>query len=238
MRDVRRLVVLSILTATAFAGLRAARGDIWVREDKDGVLHFTNLTPGGGHGWKQVYKIGPGKAQAVSGTVGGCKESRADVVPSRDRAPERFTRFDAHIHDAAALYQLPEALVRSIIKVESDYDPRVVSCAGARGLMQIMPSVEKDMGIDDVWDPRQNIMGGTRLLRKLANRFHGDLTLTIAGYHAGAGAIEKYKGVPPYETTQLYVQLVRKQWQKFKARYGATPPPLPEVASQAEAKAE
>jgi hypothetical protein len=215
----------------------SARGDIWVREDADGVLHFTNMSLPG-RGWRRVYKTGPGKAMAISGTIGGCKESRADVVPATDRSPERYTRYDRDIRDAAALYQLPEALIRAVIRIESDYDPRVVSCAGARGLMQIMPSVEKDMGIDDVWDPRQNIMGGTRLLRKLANRFAGDVDLTIAGYHAGAGAVEKYHGVPPYETTQLYLQLVRKQYAKFKSRYGVVPPPLATAAAPSPQKVE
>jgi hypothetical protein len=215
---------LRLLAALAVLWPAVARADIWAHEDAEGVLHFTNISPTG-KGWKKLYKSGPGKAQAVSGTVGGCKESRADVVPARDRAPDRYQRYDRHIHDAAALYQLPEALIRAVIKVESDYDPRVVSCAGARGLMQIMPVVEHDMGIDDVWDPRQNIMGGTRLLRKLANRFGGDLTLTIAGYHAGAGAIEHYHGVPPYDTTHFYLELVTKQYQKFKARLGGLPPP-------------
>jgi hypothetical protein len=216
--------VAGVLFVVVLGSTGVARGDIWVREDANGVLHFTNLSPPG-RGWKKVYKTGPGKAMAVSGTVGGCRESRADVVSAQDRSPDRYARYDRHIRDAAALYQLPEALIRAVIKIESDYDPRVVSCAGARGLMQIMPVVEKDMGIDDVWDPRQNIMGGTRLLRTLANRFHGDVTLTIAGYHAGAGAILKYHGVPPYDTTHLYLGLVRKQFERFKARFGIQPPP-------------
>lgn len=210
-----------------------AHADIWVKEDSEGVLHFTNLSPQGG-GWRKVYKTGPGKAQTISGATSfaGCKESRNDAVPATDRAPDRYTRYDRHIRDAAALYQMPEAFIRAIIKVESDYDPKVVSCAGARGLMQIMPSVEKDMGIDDVWDPRQNIMGGTRMLRTLANKFGGDLTLTIAGFHAGAGAIQKYHGVPPYDTTHLYLQMVKKQYDKFKSKYGAVPPPMAEAAPQ------
>jgi soluble lytic murein transglycosylase-like protein len=221
---VRAFVLALVLVPTL------ARADIWVREDPDGVLHFTNIGPKGG-GWRKIYKTGPGKAQAVSGTVGGCRESRADVVPANDHSPERYSRYDRDIRDAASLYQLPEALIRAVIKIESDYDPRVVSCAGARGMMQIMPVVERDMGIDDVWNPRENIMGGTRLLRRLANRFHGDLSLTIAGYHAGAGAIDKYHGVPPYETTQLYLSLVTKQYYKFKARLGAVPPPPLEAAA-------
>jgi hypothetical protein len=222
---VLRLCLLALCLA---ALSQTARADIWVREGADGVLHFTNMNPPG-KGWRKVYKTGPGKAMAVSGTVGGCKESRNDVVPATDRSPDRYTRYDQHIRDAAALYQMPEAFIRAIIKVESDYDLRVVSCAGARGLMQIMPVVEKDMGIDNVWDPRQNIMGGTRLLRVLANRFGGDLTLTIAGYHAGAGAILKYHGVPPYDTTHLYISMVKKQWDRFKERFGTTPPPLAEA---------
>src|SRR5262245_28378720 len=89
------------------------RADIWVREDREGVLHFTNITPAG-RGWRRVYKSGPGKARAVSGTVGGCRESRADVVPATDRSPERYSRYDSHIREAAGLYQLPEALIRAV----------------------------------------------------------------------------------------------------------------------------
>src|SRR5262245_52517359 len=222
-----------ILVVTAVLWSGVAQADIWVREDAEGVLHFTNISPAGG-GWRKVYKTGPGKAQTISGAtrVAGCKESRNDVVPATDRSPDRYSRYDRDIRDAAALYQMPEAFIRAIIKVESDYDPKVVSCAGARGLMQIMPSVEKDMGIDDVWNPRQNIMGGTRMLRTLANKFGGDLTLTIAGFHAGAGAVLKYHGVPPYDTTHLYLQMVKKQYDKFKTRYGTAPPPIAEAGPQ------
>ncbi|MFH0900879.1 MAG: lytic transglycosylase domain-containing protein [Pseudomonadota bacterium] len=156
-------------------------------------------------------KTGPGKAAAIRGS---CK--RCDVVPARDSSSERHRRYDSLIREAIDLYQIPEALVRAVIKVESDYDPRVVSSAGARGLMQLMPSVCQDMKVASVHDPRENILGGTRLLRVLANRFDGDLVLTIAAYHAGAGAVERYQAIPPYETTQLYVRLVLKQYYRYK----------------------
>lgn len=191
-----------------------ARADLWSYE-RDGTVMFTNIPPSGdkAHKWQVVFKAGPGKAQGVSGTgPAGCRASRADVVPARDQSPERFHRYDRYIREAAAVYGLPEAFIRSIIKVESDFDPQVVSCAGARGLMQIMPEVQEEQRITDVFDPRRNILGGTRLLRLLANRFHGDLVLTIAGFHAGPGAVLKYDGVPPYETTQLYIRLVLKQY--------------------------
>jgi soluble lytic murein transglycosylase-like protein len=111
---------------------------------------------------------------------------------------------------------MPEPFIRAVIHVESSYDPRVVSAVGARGLMQLMPSVVKDMHVNDVHDPRENIMGGVRLLRILANKYDGDLVLTIAAYHAGAGSVARWGGVPPYATTQLYVKLVLAQYYRYK----------------------
>jgi hypothetical protein len=202
-----------------------ARADVWTYE-QGGVVYFTNIPPSGAeaHRWQVSFKAGPGKAQAVSGTVAGCARSRADVVPSRDTSPERVHRYDRYIAEAATVYGLPQALVRAVIQVESDYDPRVVSCAGARGLMQLMPDVEKEQQVADVFDPRRNILGGTRLLRLLANRFRGDLVLTIAGYHAGAGAVLKYDGVPPYETTQRYVRMVLRAYQAQRPAAAAPAP--------------
>ncbi len=205
---------------------RPAAADVYSYEDKDGVVHFTNLKPAAGpssHQWKVLYKAGPGKAGIFSGAApptsfAGCAASRADVVPATDRSPERFTRYDTHIAEASRLYALPEPLIRAIIKAESDYDPRVVSCADAKGLMQLMPDVQREQKVEHVFEPRENILGGSRLLRVNANRFKGDLVLTIAAYHAGPGAVLKYHGVPPYETTQKYVKVVLGHYYKWKAR--------------------
>jgi soluble lytic murein transglycosylase-like protein len=210
----RRFVPLLLLCAL----VAPAQGDIWTYTDKDGVVHFTNVNPKGRRKgkWKTLYKTAPsGKGKAVRGDCPRC-----DVVPSRDGSAERFSRYDAHIAEAAELYQIPETLIRAVIKVESDYDPRVVSSMGARGLMQLMPEVCEDMRVpkDDVHEPRINILGGTRLLRVLANRFDGDLVKTIAGYHAGGSAVAKYDGIPPYENTQKYVRMVLKQYYKLRGK--------------------
>jgi len=206
---VRAATALLLLALTA-----RAHADVWAYTDSDGVVHITNVSPAKQDKKWQVLSSGaPDKAAAKRG-----KCPRCDVVPATDNSPERFTRYDTFIREASQLYQIPEPLIRAVIKVESDYDPRVVSSANARGLMQLIPAVEKDMRVSNVWDPRENILGGTRLLRVLANRFGGDLVLTIAGYHAGAGAVDKYGGIPPYDTTQLYVRMVLKQYYKFKAK--------------------
>jgi len=178
--------------------------DIYSYIDKNGVVHFTNI-PRRDRKWKRIMKTGPGKASAKRG-------KSVDRIPPRDRSPERYSRYDQHIQEAAVLYHIPVPLVRAVIQVESDFDPRVVSRAGAQGLMQLMPSVSKGMGVENVFDPRQNIFGGTRFLRVLANQFAGDLVLTIASYHAGAGAVRKYGGIPPYETTQKYVRWVLSRY--------------------------
>lgn len=203
--------MLGVLLGLLVPALAAA--DIYTYTGPDGVVHFTNLEPRGTarKKWKRLYRTGPGKASAIRGACKHC-----DVVPATDRSPGRYARYDAHILEAADLYQIPESLVRAVIRVESDYDPRVVSSAGAKGLMQLMPSVVKDMRVRDVWDPRENILGGTRLLRILANKFDGDLALTIAAYHAGAGSVLKYGAVPPYETTQLYLKMVLKRYYREK----------------------
>ncbi|MSP63450.1 MAG: DUF4124 domain-containing protein [Myxococcales bacterium] len=219
------------LVLCALAGSAAA--DIYTYEDKDGVVHFTNVAPASGKSshWRVLYKTGPGKAMSVSGSstssYAGCRVSRSDVVSAKDTSPLRFSRYDAFIAEASQLYAIPDALIRAVIKSESDYDPRVVSCAGAKGLMQIMPYEEVDQKIDHVFDPRQNILAGTRLLRVNANRFKGDLVRTIASYHAGVGAVTKYGGIPPYQTTQDYVRSVIKHYERYKQRGLARPAALP-----------
>jgi hypothetical protein len=214
-KPVPRVAHLAAVLVLLHLRAPAARADIYTYTSPDGTVHFTNLEPRGSHQkpWKKIFKTGPGKAGAVRGPCSQC-----DAIPAQDRSPERYSRYDQHILEAVDVYQIPEPLVRAVIQVESNYDPRVVSRVGARGLMQLMPSAQKDMHVQNVHDPRENIFGGTRLLRVLANRFDGDLVLTIAAYHAGAGAVRKYGAIPPYETTQLYVRMVLREYYRYKAK--------------------
>ncbi|MGM0597110.1 MAG: transglycosylase SLT domain-containing protein [Myxococcota bacterium] len=195
-----------------------AKADIYKYVDNNGIVHFTNKKPPGKKGkkWKKVVRD---YSKAVPGAKTKKKCKTCDVVPSRDNTKARFTRYDKWIKEASRLYKIPVPLIKAVIKAESDFDPRVVSYKGAKGLMQIMPVVQKDMGIKHVFDPRENILGGTRLLRYLANFFKGDMILTIAGYHAGPNAVKKYGGIPPYKTTRVYVPRVLKYYYYFKKKY-------------------
>ena len=138
------------------------------------------------------------------------------VFMPADTSPERYTRYDAFIREAATLYQIPEPLVRAVIRVESDFDPRAVSPANARGLMQMIPETAERMLVSDVFDPRQNIFGGVRYLRVLANTFNGDLALTVAAYNAGEGAVIRHGGIPPYPETQEYVTKVVGYYRQYR----------------------
>jgi soluble lytic murein transglycosylase-like protein len=186
--------------------------DIYTYTDKEGTVHFTNNRPSGKDRKKfKVYLKTPEQRKARPGVV---------PVPARSTDPARYARFDASIQEAIRTHSMPEAFVRAVIRVESDYDPRVVSVAGAQGLMQLMPATAKRMGCENSFDPHQNIMGGTRYLRHLANMFGGDMVLTIAGYHAGEGAVLKYGGVPPYSSTKSYIQKVLKFYYHYKKKLG------------------
>jgi hypothetical protein len=196
-----------------------ASADIYSWTDEEGVAHFTNVKPHGGDAakYKKVVSSQPDKGSKASAQRGSCP--RCDKITSKDHSPERFHRYDEYIYEASQLYHIPVPLIRAVIKVESDYDPRVVSSMDCKGLMQVHPDVEVDMGVvGDVFDPRTNIMTGTRLLRWLANRVDGDLVLTIAGYHAGLGSLAKYGyTVPPYEYTRQYLKMVLERYYQYKA---------------------
>jgi soluble lytic murein transglycosylase-like protein len=194
---------LLLLAAVPLAGLTLAgpsQADIYKTVGADGVISFTNT---------------PSKSGKL---VMRTEAPRPPVRMPSDHSPARYGRYDDHIRQAAALYQIPEDLIRSVIQVESDFDPRAVSPANARGLMQLMPETAERMLVTDIFDPRQNIFGGVRYLRVLANLFNGDIELTIAGYNAGEGAVMRHGGIPPYPETQDYVKRVLANYRTYRTQ--------------------
>ena len=115
----------------------------------------------------------------------------------------------AHIiKQAADDYNLPEKLISSVIKQESNFNNQVVSHAGAEGLMQLMPGTARFLGVKDSFDPVQNITGGAKYLRQMLNQFGGNTELALAAYNAGPGNVKKHGGIPPFKETQQYVKNV------------------------------
>jgi len=113
------------------------------------------------------------------------------------------------IHKAARKYNLPAALIKGVIRAESNFQVKAVSHAGAQGLMQLMPGTAKELGVDNPFDIEQNIDGGARYLRKMLDSFGGDIKVALAAYNAGPGAVAKYGGqIPPYQETERYIDRV------------------------------
>jgi soluble lytic murein transglycosylase-like protein len=116
------------------------------------------------------------------------------------------------ILQAAQRYGLDPALLAAMVKVESGFDPRAVSPAGAKGLLQLMDATAAALGVRDPFDPTQNLDGGARYFSQLLQRFGGNVSLALAAYNAGPGAVEQAGGVPPYPETQRYVSAVLATW--------------------------
>jgi len=196
---VRRLIAVAVAALVLGAADARAEQEHHLRTwmDKNGVVHMT---------------LGPSaKARA--------KAQKLSLTPRSGEKTEhvRDTReWDEAITSAATKYKIPEELVRAVIVAESNFNPDAISHAGAHGLMQLMPGTGAAMYVRDLHDPVQNIHGGTRYLRILANMFDGDIIKTVAAYNAGPEAVKRAKGVPSFAETQTYVKRVIKLYRIYK----------------------
>jgi soluble lytic murein transglycosylase-like protein len=168
--------------------------DIFVYADKDGVLHFTNV---------------PTSSQSSSYKI-YIKETPAKPLESYNE-----NLYDHVISEASQTHGVPFSLLKALIKTESDFNPTAISSAGARGLMQLMPENIKTLKIKNPFDPRENVMGGTRYLKQLIDRFNGKLPLALAAYNAGPGVVEKYQRIPPFQETENFVKQVMEYYSMF-----------------------
>jgi len=186
---------LCLLAGAALLLLTApdpASAQIFTFTDENGVVHFTNRPKDRRY---QPIKI--------------------NTEPPRKgrKAPEHW-RYDGLIGTTAARLEVQPALVKAVIAAESNFDPAAVSHKGAQGLMQLMPATAAAMGVDDPLYPPDNVMGGTRYLRGMIDRY-GDLERALAAYNAGPGAVDRYGGIPPYAETQAYVRRVLTYYRSY-----------------------
>jgi soluble lytic murein transglycosylase-like protein len=197
-------------SASDRASTTPANRSFWQYRDKDGVLHVTNVDEAGGRA--RVVRASDLPRLSSRHRHHLPTEGNEDDVRARGAK-----RYGLEIRHASELYSLPPALIYAVMHTESRFFPRAVSSAGAMGLMQLMPATARWLGVSDAFDPRENIHGGARFLRLLANRFGGDMVLVLAAYHAGAGAVKKYGGVPPYASTRAYVRAVLRRYYEYQA---------------------
>ena len=185
------LALLS-LALTCLAVPLSAEAQIWVITEPDGTERFTTEPePGARIFLRTRYTASSRSSPAVS-------------VP-----------YGESIRAAAADNGLEAALVTAVIAAESNFDPHALSAKGAQGLMQLMPATADDLGVRDVWDPDQNIRGGTAHLARLLGKYD-DVSLALAAYNAGEGTVDSHGGVPPFQETQQYVQRVLDYYRAYR----------------------
>ena len=222
---VARLIAALSMLALQLAAGGPARAEMFRVALPDGTVTFTNAPVRRGLQPLSVTALGVIARDSADSTVGadGWSSERTALAmrpgagASPESAPARRTPIapigrqllprDLHslIREAAARHGLPERLISVVIAVESGFNPRAVSRAGAGGLMQLMPRTAATLGVRDVFDPAENVDGGARHLRALLDRLGNNLPLALAAYNAGEQAVAQHGGIPPYPETRDYV---------------------------------
>ncbi|RRV42140.1 lytic transglycosylase domain-containing protein [Pseudomonas sp. p106] len=181
-----------------------AQADVYIAIDDKGGYVLTNVhRPGRNYERvirEPVAQAGPANAQLITG------RPYADLVAA-----------------AARMHNVPQALLHALIKAESGYNPKARSAAGALGLMQLMPGTAKEMGVEDVLDPEDNVQGGARYLKRMLNLFDNDITLAVAAYNAGPDAVRRRGAVPPFAETRRYVPSVLREYRKLQGLAADSP---------------
>jgi soluble lytic murein transglycosylase-like protein len=180
------LVIAAVFWVCCFP--LGARADIYKYVDEEGVIHLTNVPTEADVNYTLVMKERP--------------------VHFNLPANVPMTKYDDAIAKAAKKYNIDTALVKAVIKAESNFNHKAVSPKGAGGLMQLMPATASSLQVPDVFHPEQNIEGGCRYLRYLLNLYSGNVSLALAAYNAGERAVARYNSIPPYRETRNYVQHV------------------------------
>jgi soluble lytic murein transglycosylase len=185
----RKIIFFIFILCSIGAPLCSA--EIFKFVDENGITHFTNIKPNQIKESRTYKKVVP---PAVSGNI-----------PSSSYEPEDYSQI---IYSASRKYNLEPSLIRAVIKVESNWNPRAVSHKGAQGLMQLMPSTASHMKVRNPFDPEENIHGGSGYLRQLMDTFKEDISLALAAYNAGPDKVLKSGSIPPIRETQNYVKRV------------------------------
>lgn len=177
----------------------SAEAEIFKYRGSDGGIHFTDKPMKGNY--RLLWRSGKNRARNSNYSLELMRKNKAEVTPLIENIAKEL-----HLHPG---------LLHAIVRVESAYNPKAISRKGAQGLMQLMPATANRYGVNDSYDPKQNLQGGAQYLRDLLKLFEFDIKLALAAYNAGENAVFKYgKNIPPYPETQNYVKKVLNEFER------------------------
>ena len=186
----------------------------------------------------EIYQyVSPNGTISLTNVPSDARYRKIEVESARFHSILSERELEPLIKRHSSQQQLHPALIRAVIKAESNFDPRAVSRAGAIGLMQLMPQTAVRLDVRDMFDPDENVGGGTKYLRQLLDRFHGNLPLALAAYNAGENIVDRYQSLPPIDETRQYVRKVLRYYRTFLVRDGViTERPVTQLAPSAPAE--
>lgn len=191
---VKRIACVAVLIGVLWGAFPpAAGGDIYWFQDEQGIVHMSNVPVDARFRFKERER----------------RQKETKILSGK-----RKRGYDKLIDKVARAEGLDSDLLRAVVETESNFDPNAVSKKGAVGLMQLMPETARGMGVTDLTHPAENLEAGARHLKRLIDKYEGQLTLALSAYNAGEKAVERYKGIPPFPETQDYVRKVLKAYDR------------------------
>lgn len=224
-----RYKILFIVSSLMLSSLTLATGKIERTETSDGVVKFSNVSDNKNSGKQTVIYKYPQDGENIVFTDQkpthttdyqvlkfDCFACNPHSTINWHNVKLNLTAYSRTITSAATRHGIDPALVRAVIHAESAFNAKAISSKGATGLMQLMPSTAKELGVRNALNAQDNINGGAKYLAQLLHKFKGNIKLATAAYNAGPNAVKKYNGIPPYKETQVYVERVGILHQRYK----------------------
>ena len=214
-----RLTIFTLILCLVFGSATADAQGLYEVTDDSGSVYYTSIKPREGVQYRVIESTSYSKIRTISGSQNDSKKQAKKSNSAEWLFKTVRTDLDAFILSISRRYDVNPALVKAVIHVESAFNPKAKSRAGAMGLMQLMPYTAKRYGVQDPYNPEDNIRGGVKYLRMLLNRYNDEHRLALAAYNAGEDIVDRHRVIPSYAETTAYVDKVEKAFSVYSQKF-------------------